>query len=266
MEKHTVNGPEFTQKLESFMEALGLTEEPMGIFYTDKKPVTGFTPKAQIPLSRLPQESNGEVNWISCVLGKVRRARREKAAAYFDQEHYGCLGGAFFMGLKPYYEEFEPALLSTGIPDKMEGERYVDSPETGKAFYDGFKPPKATAPVLVIQPLSLFKEEEQPETVVFFPNRETMIGLNALTVFITRDPDAVRMPFGVGCCGLISWPIKFLRQGKTKSVIGGFDINCLKYLKENELTYTIPFDLFLEMLEKWPQSMVGTKTWKRIMK
>ena len=144
----------------------------------------------------------------------------------------------------------------------MEGERYVDSPETGKVFYEAFEPPKATGPVLLIQPLSLFKNNEQPEIVVFFPNRQTMIGLNALTVFLTSNPEAVRIPFGVGCCGLISWPRKFLLQGKLRAVIGGFDINCIKYLKKNELTYAIPFELFMEMLEKWPQSMLGTRAWK----
>lgn len=253
-----------SEKLELFMEALGITEEPMGIYYTDKTPATGFTPKKQISLSRLPEESDGEMNWISCVLGKIRRARREKAAAYFDQEHYGCLGGAFFMGFKSYYEDFEPSLLAAGIPGKMDGEQYVDSPEVGKAFYDAFKPPKATGSVLVIQPLSLFKENEQPELVVFFPDREAMIGLNALTVFLTSDPEAIQMPFGQGCCGLISWPRRLQQEGKTKAVIGAFDINCLKYLKNNELTYTIPFNLFLDMLEKWPRSLLGTKAWKRI--
>ena len=255
---------EYTGKLRSFMDVLGIIEEPMGLFYTDKKPAAGFTPRKQVSLKLLPEASDGEINWISCVLGIIRRARREKAPAYFNNEHYGCLGGAFFMGFKPYYEAFEPALLSTGIPGKMEGERYVDSPETGKAFYDAFEPPEATAPFLVIQPLSLFEKDEQPEHVIFFPNRKSMIGLNALTVFLTGDPDAVRIPFGMGCCGLITWPRKFLQQGKMRAVIGGFDINCLKYLKENELTYTVPFELFLEMLAKWPHSMLGTKAWKRV--
>ncbi len=246
------------------MAALGLTEEPMGLFYTDKKPVTGYTPKAQTPLNRL--ESNEEMSWVSCVLMKIRMARRKKAAAYFDQEHYGCLGGAFFMGFKPNYEDFELPLLSTGIPGKIPGERYVDSPQTAKIFYDSFAPPKASAPVLVIQPLSLFKKDENPEIVVFFPNRDTMIGLNALTVFLTQDPQAVQMPFGVGCCGLISWPRKFLGQGYKRAVIGGFDINCLRYLKNEEFTYAVPFDLFQDMLNQWPESALGTRAWKRLKK
>lgn len=266
MSKKTIHGSGLIRDTKAFLSALGLDEEPMGIFYTQNKPSTGFCPRPQTPLCRLSRESKGEVNWNSCVLGKVRRARREKAAAYFDQEHYGCLGGAFFMGLKPYYESFEPALLSTGIPGKMEGEHYVDSPETGKLFYEAFKPPQAPAPVLVIQPLSLFAKDQDPEIVVFFPDRNTMIGLNALTTFVTRSPDAIQMPFGVGCCTMISWPRKLLSQGKNQAVIGGFDLNCIKYLKKGEMTYAVPFALFKAMLELWPESVLGTRAWKRLNK
>ncbi len=262
----TIHSSGLIRDTETFLTALGLSEEPMGIFYTQNKPAKGCCPKPQTPLCRLSRESNSEVNWNSCVLGKVRRARREKTAAYFDQEHYGCLGGAFFMGLKSYYESFEPALLSTGIPGKMEGEHYVDSPETGQLFYDAFEPPKAIAPVLVIKPLSLFTKDQQPEIVVFFPNRNTMMGLNALTVFLTKNPDAVQMPFGVGCCSMISWPRKLLSQGKKQAVIGGFDLNCIKYLKKGEVTYTVSYALFLEMLEHWPKSVLGTRAWKRLNK
>ena len=250
--------------LAPFMGALGLDDAPLGIFYTDRKPASGFTPRPQKAIRSDPGESDGEINWTSCVLGKVRRARREKKAAYFDHTHYGCLGGAFFMGFKPYYEAFEPSLISTGIPGRFEGERYVDSPETGKAFYDGFEPPPATGRFLVIQPLNLFQGDDLPETVAFFPDRKTLIGLNALTTFVTRDPEAVRAPFGMGCCNLISWPRKLIRQGKQRAVIGCFDINCIKYLKREELTYVVPFDLFVKMVALWPDSMLGTRVWQRL--
>lgn len=251
--------------LHALLDVLGMAEEPMGLFYTDTRPARGHAPKAQISLEKLSKEDTGEIHWNSCVLGKMRRARREQVPAYFDHEHYGCLGGAFFMGLKSHYAAFEPALISTGT-EGMEGERYVSSPEIGKAMYDGFQPPEATDACMVIQPLQLFGEREHPEIVVFFPDRAAMIGLNALTVFLTGDPDAVRMPFGMGCCSLVSWPRRYRAEGKMRAVISGFDINCLKYLKQNELTYAVPFELFLEMLEKWPESMLGTRAWKRIRK
>ncbi|BBO82555.1 hypothetical protein DSCO28_31210 [Desulfosarcina ovata subsp. sediminis] len=251
-------------KHEPLMEALGLTQEPLGIFYTDRQPSSGYAPRAQVSLGRLAEASDGEMHWNSCVLGKVRRACRENKAAYFDHTRYGCLGGAFFMGFKPHYEDFEPDLLSTGIPGRFEGERYVDGPETGKAFYDGFEPPRATGRFLVIQPLGLFKKDEQPELVAFFPGPGALIGLNGLTTFVTSDPQAVCTPFGMACCNLIAWPRKLLCMGEQKAVVGCFDINGLKYLKTGGLTYVVPFRLFKRMVAVWPESVLGTRAWERL--
>ncbi|SCX89712.1 DUF169 domain-containing protein [Desulfoluna spongiiphila] len=264
MHKKTMNSTEFRDRLRAFMEALGLDEEPMGLFYTDKKPHRAVSPKAQVPVSRLPEESDGSLNWLSCALGTVRRARRNKAPACFDEAHYGCLGAAFYMGFKPYYEPFEPALISTGIPGEMEGECYLDSPEKGKSFYDGVMPPKAAGSHLVIQPLSLFEDGELPEIVILFPQREAMIALNALTVFLTGDSDAVRMPFGQGCCGMISWPRRYREEGCQLAVIGGFDINGLRYLKKGEVSYAVPIELFTTMVSRWEEGMPGTRAWKRV--
>ena len=72
------------------LEALGLDEAPMGVFYTDEEPKVGVSPKAQAPVSREAEEK-GEVDWLgvqenfSCVLGKVWQARKKKIAAYFDR-------------------------------------------------------------------------------------------------------------------------------------------------------------------------------------
>lgn len=252
------------QDVTMFMEALGLNEDPMGLFYTDQKPAAGISPKRQLSLEQMTPGSNHDVNWSCCMLSKVRYARRKNCAAFFDHAHYGCLGGAFFMGFKSWYAPFEPALISTGIPGQIQGERYLDSAETGRRFYEGFQPPEAGGRVLVIQPLELFTLDQTPEVVLFFPTRDSMIGLNALTVFLTGDPDAVCMPFGMGCASLVSWPRRFSRQGETKAVIGGFDINCIRYLKKQELTYAVPYALFLKMVKTWPDTILGTRAWQRI--
>ena len=93
-----------------------------------------------------------------------------------------------------------------------------------------------------------------------------LIALNALTTFVTGNPEAVRSPFGMGCCSLFSWPRKYLRQGKQQAVVGCFDINCIKYMKKGELTYVVPYPLFTEMQLKWPDSLLGTRGWQRLNK
>ncbi len=47
--------------LPRFLEILGLDEEPMGIFYTDEKPVEGFSPKP-LDLPTREKEKNNEID------------------------------------------------------------------------------------------------------------------------------------------------------------------------------------------------------------
>jgi hypothetical protein len=254
------------KQLTEFLDVLRLNENPMGLFYTDQPPESGASPRRMTSLDQLTREGDHGVSWSSCLLSKIRYARRKNCPAFFDREHYGCLGGAFFMGFKSYYEPFEPALISTGIPGQIEGERYLDSTNTGKQFYDMFKPPEASGKVLVIQPLDQFTARQTPEIVLLFPSRDSLIGLNALTVFITRNPSAVQVPFGMGCAALVAWPRRFRRNGEEIAVIGGFDINCIKYFKAQELTYAVSYDFFLKMLDAWPKSILGTRAWQRLKK
>ncbi|WP_321493321.1 DUF169 domain-containing protein [uncultured Desulfobacter sp.] len=254
------------KKITAFLDILGLDGPVMGLFYTDQIPESGITPKPMTHIDLLSPDGDHEINWSSCLLSKVRYARRKMCPAFFDKEHYGCLGAAFFTGFKPFYESFEPALISSGIQGQMQGERYVDCVDTGKRIYDSFKPPGADAAVLVIQPLDLFASGNRPEIVLLFPNRDSLIGLNALTVFVTGNPDAVKIPFGMGCAALVSWPRKFKRKGDRVAVIGGFDINGIKYFKKGEFSFAVSYDLFLQMVDAWPDSMVGTRAWKRLKK
>ncbi|MFO7667075.1 MAG: hypothetical protein R6V76_10680 [Desulfobacterales bacterium] len=48
--------------LNEFLKILGLTEEPIGIFYTDKKPSEGFSPKPM----ELPTREREMKNEINC--------------------------------------------------------------------------------------------------------------------------------------------------------------------------------------------------------
>src|SRR5208283_2815864 len=90
-------------EVRDFLAALGLDEEPMGMYYTDKEPDQGVTPDPKV-LPTAEQEAKGGVDFgavfanFSCVIGKIWLARKKKTAAYFDREHYGCLGGAFYLG------------------------------------------------------------------------------------------------------------------------------------------------------------------------
>ncbi|MEJ2658363.1 MAG: hypothetical protein P8012_14405, partial [Desulfobacterales bacterium] len=60
------------KSLLNFLEKLGLDEDPMGLFYTDKEPNEGFSPKP-IDLPTREKEIRNEIDWqkvfgqFSCV-------------------------------------------------------------------------------------------------------------------------------------------------------------------------------------------------------
>jgi len=82
---------EILKSIPKFLEILGHDEEPMGIFYTDKMPADGFTPKL-IDLPTREKEERNEIDWeavfskFSCVMGHIWRARKKKTEAYFSAE------------------------------------------------------------------------------------------------------------------------------------------------------------------------------------
>jgi len=260
-----------TSDVKDFLEALGLDEEPMGMYYSDGEPEKGIAPKSGL-LPTIEMEARGEVDWgalfgnFSCVIGNIWRARKKKTAAYFDKERFGCLGGAFYLGfLKPQLD-FITYYVSTGIPDQMEGEHYLESPEVTRDFFNTIDPPPAPARYCVFAPVTQFKKETPPELVIFFARAEVISGLNQLATFVTNDFEAVYSPFGAGCSNIVTWPLRYLAQGKLKAVLGGWDPSDRKFLKTDEITFTVPFEMFQRMVDRWPESFLTTKTWAMVGK
>jgi uncharacterized protein (DUF169 family) len=254
-----------------FYEVLGLIEEPMGMYYAEVEPKDGLSPKTGV-MPDVDAEAAGRVDWgslganFACVLGVIWRARKKKTAAYFDRERFGCLGGAFYLGfLKPQLNAIAH-LVSTGIPDVIKGERYLESPEVARSFFRMIDPRPAPARFCVFKPLSLFAPGEMPELVSFFARAETVAGLNQLCTFVTNDFEAVSSPFGSGCSTLVTWPLKYLSQGELKAVIGGWDPSDRKFLKTDEITFTVPYELFTRMEERWRESFLTTSTWDAVRK
>jgi hypothetical protein len=82
-----------------------------------------------------------------------------------------------------------------------------------------------------------------------------MCGLFIQTTFTTGEVDCVATPFGAGCTNILAWPLYYKEQGLEKAVIGGFDPSARKFLKTDELTFTVPLPLYKKMLKALPDSM-----------
>lgn len=259
------------EKLPLLLETLGLNENPMGIFYTDEKPAKGFAPKpCQLPT--VAREQKNEIDWqqvfshFSCAIGNIWLARKKQTAAYFSAENFGCPGAAFWSGfLKPQTQTIIN-YVSTGIPGWAEGEYYCESPAALAAVFNTIDPRPAPKTYCVIKPVNTFAVNETPELVVFFCRPESLAGLHQLAFFVTNDPQVVVSPWSAGCGSLLAWPQKMLAAQKHKAVLGGWDASARKFFKPDELSFTIPLSMFQQMLDRYDQSFLKTKTWTTVQK
>ena len=259
------------EKLPELCDRLGLHEMPMGIFYTDHQPAEALSPRAG-DLPTRQKEMENAIDWgavfgnFSCVIGHIWRARKKHVPAAFDSEHFGCPGGAFWLGFMKPQTETIIHYVSSGIPDHMKGELYCESPDELRRIFQEIDPPEAPGRYCVVKALDLFTDPECPDVVAFFARPESLAGLHQLAAFVTNDVQVVTSPWGAGCTGLITWPFKYLAEGLNKAVLGGWDPSARKFYKTDELTFTVPFKMFQKMLDRFSESFLTTPTWDIVQK
>jgi uncharacterized protein (DUF169 family) len=270
-ERKQLMKPELIDKIPKFLEILGLEEEPMGIFYTDTEPGEGFSPNpSELPTRQ--REIRNEINWqevfgrFSCVMGNIWRARKKKTAAYFSAERFGCPGGAFWLGFMKPQSETIIHYVSSGIPELLPGEFYCESPDELRRIFDYVDPRPAPRKFCVVKPVSQFAAAEVPELVCFFARPEVLCGLHQLATFVTNNPTVVASPWGAACGNLVVWPLKYLARGEARAVLGGWDPSARKFFKTDELSLSVPFEMFCHMLERYGQSFLNSKTWQTVRK
>jgi hypothetical protein len=239
---------------------------------TPTSPLPGPSRPIQGDLPTREKEIAGTIDWkavfenFSCVMGHIWRARKKQLTAAFESERFGCPGGAFWLGFMTPQTENIIHYVSSGIPGYMEGEHYCESPDELRRIFETIDPPKAPGKYCVVKPVTLFGESEQPDVVAFFARPESLSGLHQLATFVTNDPEVVASPWGAACTGLITWPYKYLLQGRTKAVVSGWDPSARKFFKTDELSFVVPRQMFLDMLERFDSSFLNTRTWTLVRK
>jgi hypothetical protein len=152
--------------------------------------------------------------------------------------------------------------VSTGIPGTpMEGEHYMPSPESMRAFMEDIMPEKAPAEYCVFKPLEQFTPDAPPLVVTFFARPEVLSPLFSLAGYATGDHNSVVSPFAPVCGSILTWPLVYQQRGLTRAVIGGFDLSARKFMKTDELTFSVPLALYGKMLEVMEDSALTRHTW-----
>ncbi|WP_300155187.1 DUF169 domain-containing protein [Solidesulfovibrio sp.] len=255
------------------LELLEHEEGPMGVYYSDAKPEDGFGPKPGELFSR-EREAAGEIDWgrafgdtFACVMGKVWLARNKRKAAWISHEACGCMGGGYYTGLYAPYMETIAHYVSTGIPGTpFDGEHYLPSPQTMRAFLEDCAPPPATGKYCVFKPLEAFAPGEEPLVIVFFARPEVINGLHSLTCYAAGSHLAVVSPFSAACGSMVAWPLVYQQRGEERAVLGGFDLSARKFLKTDEMLFSIPLPFYRKMLDVMEASALTRHTWQGVLK
>ncbi len=237
---------DFTDKWKKYF---GKTELPL-TFYVSKG-----TGGAEKHVSSKP--------W-TCFIADIAKVRKGEDL-YFEPSAVKCSGAKRYLGysdkLRPGFEYF----LSCGN-GKMEGERYIKTPEMVKELLKRRKGIAVHTNNLVFKRWDKLTLKDNPEVVIFFAKPDVLAGLFTLAGFDMPAEDGVITPFGAGCGSIVQYPLQEAERENPRAVIGLFDLSARPWVKENELTFAVPFKKFKTMVENMDESFLITDTWKKIKK
>ncbi|MCX7856737.1 MAG: DUF169 domain-containing protein [Deltaproteobacteria bacterium] len=198
-----------------------------------------------------------------CVFIDIMKALKGKTIV-FDKESTGCMGGKIYFGFsKEIMPDFE-YFLSCGKKG-LEGERYKKTPELVREFMKNMPTFDAPGRYIIFKRIDMLEDGEVPEAVIFFDFPDVISGLFTLANF-DRAEDNVRVPFGSGCSSIVFYPYleKFSRD--PKCILGSFDVSARPYMRKDYMSFSIPFQRFVQMLENMDESFLITKSWEEIKK
>lgn len=226
-------------------ERIGLREELLGFFYSDRQPDGYRVPGGQ----------------QICLIAALAHARRGETV-YCDQEHFGCRGCGYYLGFTPpapYIDQF----VSTGIPGQMAGEHYKKSPDLVRRYREGNAPQPAPAAYAVFKPVSRLAPDERPEVLFTFASPDELAGLVCLANY-ARPEDAVLCTFGSGCGTLITRPLLEARRDPPRAILGLFDPSARPCVPADRLTFSAPLVVWEEMFANAAESFLKTGTWSKV--
>lgn len=224
---------------------------PIVFFYTDQE---NIVPKVKQHLSE-----------HRCIFADISRVTKGRSLC-FDGDSIGCFGGKKYLGyakgLMPDFEYF----LSCGIPGKIEGERYKKSPELVKKYMENI--PSFTAPskYIVFKRWDMLNESDNPEVVIFLANPDVLSGLFTLANYDSEDFDRVKTPFGAGCATIVLYTFLERQSDNPKAIVGVFDVSARPYVPANTLSFSVPMNRFIVMMEHMEESFLTTGSWTKVLK
>lgn len=239
-----------TRFLQSWSKYFPGAELPIVFYYTDRKDAA----------EQVPPPSGHQ-----CMIGTLSKAKKGKSLS-FNAGSIGCFGGKRYTGfsdeIMPNFEFF----LSCGIPGKLEGERYKQSPEMVKEFMKTAPKFKAPAKYIVFKRFDLIEESDNPDVAIFFATPDVLSGLFTLANFDEAELNGVFCPFCAGCGAIVQYPYLEKDSTRPRGIIGMFDVSARPYVPKETLSFAVPMNKFVRMIDNMGESFLTTRSWETVKK
>jgi len=234
--------------LDQWRRYFSSSELPITFFYTD------HPGEHDIAASQVAER---------CLIGNLNRVRQGFPFVY-DAHTPGCSGGKRYTGftntLSPNFEYF----LSCGIPGELEGERYIRDPALVRQFLLQHPAYRAPARYLVFKRWDRLDPADEPQAVIFFASGDVLSGLFTLANYDVAEPGGVIAPMGSGCASIIAYPLEQATLENPRCVLGMFDISARPHVDRGELTFSIPNQRFIQMVNNMDESFLVTHSWDKV--
>ena len=253
-------------------EAIRMKYSPVALIWADEKPDNAL------------EMAQGK--W-GCIMSLVSAAAKGRVAVT-SRETCGCNGGYVGMGFGDKYAEFPGGIeqfLSTGHPELAEteegrklletrpdmalGERYVKTPELARKFVDTLGVMDIPAKYVVFKPVEMLQEGEDAKSVILLVNPDQLSALVVLANYARETADNVAVPMGAGCHQMGILVYREIDSPSPKAIIGLTDLSARKItnraLGSDIMSFSVPFQMFLEMESNVEGSFLQRDTWKEVM-
>lgn len=259
-------------------EALNMALEPVAVVWSNERPEGAAQFK--------------EGRW-GCVMWQFAAASKGKVAA-FDRKTYGCWGGAVGLGFGNEYVRFpggeecfyyflsignkhweqgkrvgeglKPYVQEDFLDDFMEGERYLKSPDGVRRFVELLPIVDIPYEYVIFKPLRLADPSKEKIAVVAFPVTSHQLAALVVLANFGRDSfESVVVPWGAGCQSIGIFTYREIENRPQRAVIGMMDLSARKNVKkqmgDDIWTFSVPFEMFLEMESNVEESFLSRPTW-----
>ena len=261
---------------------LSLKNEPIVVLTTNDKP------------KNAAQFKEGK---MGCVIDMVIAVAKGKTAV-FSRRTCGCPGGGTGLGFGNQYkhlpggEETFCYFLSVGAKEWergrniaklvrpfvnhklhhtfINGERYIKSPYLVKRFLDCLPMIDIPFEYIVFKPLSeIHVNEVVPKTVIFLVDYDQLSAMACLANYDRECNDNVIIPWAASCQSIGIYPFYQSTQEIPRAVIGLIDIysriKLKRQLKNDILSFAVPYRMFEEMESNITGSFLEGNTWKELI-